>query len=1282
MKHVLQKIVKYLAYSVAAAVILLAIAVGVFRLMLPKLPEYQEQIKNWASAAIGMQVEFSGMDARWRLSGPELNFYDARLITREGDATLVNAREISVGVGLARLLLDRELVVDRVLVYDTDVDVIHEPGDGWRIQGYDLAGFLGTRSDAAAHAGPLTIVGEGIRINLREPARDLAVTVDIESINFDRDARQRSIDASLRLPPDLGNRLQIAASQRSATRKSARPWQFFIEGSALNAAGLAGLWPGEAIPVKGGTLDLSLWLEISAQGIRRATANFVVNQVAAGEPPDYQPVSASGRLEFARHDEEWLVAADDFVLRTPQGQWPQTSLQVRLADASASAFGRIEVSASYLDLDDWRHVVGWIPEPFRRQLAETAPSGVLRDVSFSMTRSDTAAERFDLAADLERAGLSAVAGRPGFRGFSGSLRADQSGGRLEIDARDLLLDLSAYLPQPVALQRAAGTIIWRRGSDGTTVLSDSVRLQNADFDSESSLQVTLPADGSSPVVDLHGNWSVSDISTVPRYLPERWIKPALYRWLGSALVGGTVSSGSVRFVGAIDRFPFDEGDGVFRIEAHLVDATLRYAENWPAAQIAEVDANLENMRLWTESNVVSSLGNRATDAQVEIRDLRDPVLQVSAAAQGTMETIRDFSRQSPIASLFGGQLDQLRVHGDAPFDLQLTYPILDRDAWDFTTVVHPRDGSVQFDGFPAPVTQLDGAVTIRRDSLHADALTGRFLGNPVDIELARIDDPAAEYSVVAQGSGHLDASDLVRDLGMPLGGLVEGDTDYRLSIHFPRIGQEPPVPVRIDIESDLSGMAVRMPEPAAKSPGVARPLATTIEFPARNRIVSTGSLADEMRWSLDFERTAAGWDFDRGALAVGGSEPGVPESRGLHIHGQTPVVDIGEWLDLARKGGQGPGFGERIRSIDLVTDDLYVIGQHLSRHRFILNRSALDWAVQIDGEQAVGMISIPYDLDGPRPIVLDMKTLTLPGGDDEKSATRAPLADPRTLPEIRVTAEQFSLGARHLGSLQADFRKTANGLEAGSFNTDSRSFDVSGRAGWVVATADPAGQRSYLAGKLTSSDVDVTMEQLDYRPGIESEAMDVRFDVSWSGGPKEDFLSSLDGDVQVRFGTGQLDEVEPGAGRVFGLMSIVALPRRLSLDFRDVFERGFVFDEITGSFRLQDGEAFTCDLSLKGPAADVGIVGRTGLVAKDYDQAAVVSANVGNTLPVVGAVVAGPQIAAALLIFSQIFKKPLQEMGQIYYGIDGSWSHPEIDAANAQRFAEASALAGCIGASE
>ena len=185
-------------------------------------------------------------------------------------------------------------------------------------------------------------------------------------------------------------------------------------------------------------------------------------------------------------------------------------------------------------------------------------------------------------------------------------------------------------------------------------------------------------------------------------------------------------------------------------------------------------------------------------------------------------------------------------------------------------------------------------------------------------------------------------------------------------------------------------------------------------------------------------------------------------------------------------------------------------------------------------------------------------------------------------------------------------------------------------------------------------------------------------DVDWPGAPRSDFMEALNGEVAVRLGAGRLSDVDPGAGRMFGLMSITALPRRLALDFSDVFSEGFGYDQIMGDFRLVDGDAYTCNLTFTGPAADVRNVGRTGLVARDYDQAAVVSANVGGSLPVAGFLFGGPQVAAALLIFSQVFQKPLKDMGEVFYAVTGSWDTPGIDPSDSQRFADVSTRAGCL----
>jgi uncharacterized protein YhdP len=136
--------------------------------------------------------------------------------------------------------------------------------------------------------------------------------------------------------------------------------------------------------------------------------------------------------------------------------------------------------------------------------------------------------------------------------------------------------------------------------------------------------------------------------------------------------------------------------------------------------------------------------------------------------------------------------------------------------------------------------------------------------------------------------------------------------------------------------------------------------------------------------------------------------------------------------------------------------------------------------------------------------------------------------------------------------------------------------------------------------------------------------------------------------------------VQPGVGRLFGLISVVDLPRRMALDFGDVFGKGFSFDSIAGDFRFADGSANTANLQIKGPAADISVTGRTGLRARDYDQQVLVVPHVGNSLAVVGALAAGPVGAAAGLAVQGLLGKGLNKVASFRYHITGPWDKPVI----------------------
>jgi uncharacterized protein (TIGR02099 family) len=1276
MKQLLKKLIKGLAYGAAAVVIVLAVAVGIFRLMLPRLPEYQEEIKTWASNAIGMRVEFAGMNARWRLSGPELSFFDAGLGMIGSEADILTAGEVSIGVGLLRLVADRELVVDRVSIRNTQIDLRQDESGTWQVQGMPLDEIIGARSVPAAGGGEVEVVGQNIAVSYEHPESGQIVPMLLRSISVMRDPRELRVEADIDLPDEFGDSIEVSANQLVMDGVE-DTWRLYAEADSLNLAGLSRLQPVGLPNIRSGTLDLSIWMDLAIGEVLSATANVDVEDLLADTEDTISPFSMQGSFEYSAELDGWLLAANQLRVSTADSTWPQSSFQIRVIEGPDGRMAGLRANSGYFNLDDIRYVRAWLPVGVRNQLSRYAPSGIMRGVSIELTDMGGDSAGFDLSADLEEAGIAATDGLAGIRNLSGSIRADSDGGRVEIESAGLSLDLGSHLAAPLGFDSVVGTVIWRRNQDGMIVLSDSVRIRNADLDSRMNLQVSIPGGGEAPFIDFESTWSVSDLSAMHKYLPVQLIQPNLRQWLTDAMVAGRIPRGTTQFIGSLDKFPFDDGDGVFRIEARLEDATLLYSPKWPAPRFNHLDLVVDKMRLYSEENSTVNLGNSVEDATIEIPDLRRPVLGIEAFATGTLETIRSYALQSPINSVLGGQLDRVEIEGDASFDLSIRYPIQDKENYDFSTRIRTSGGVIRVAGFPAPISELNGTVSITRNDVSSESLFGHFLGYPVNLQLSRIQEPDSPHSVILEATGQTTAEDLQSEFGMPLTGVLDGDTEYRATMRFPNAQAPQPGTLQVLVKSDLFGFQSNLPRPLDKSDDEVLPLALNIEFPAANQITTAGSLAGEVNWMARFVKLQDEWDFDRGVLAVGGDYPDDPNTRGLHIQGQAAEVDLHAWLAEGRRGNRETGLGDRIRTIDLNVDHFHAVGQLFTNHRLVVNRSGQDWVIQLSGEEVQGTVTVPYDFTGDRPMTLEMERLVLPGDDEEEGLEEEPL-DPRSLPAISIRADEFAFGQRFFGRLEADFDRTDRGLESARLVTQDESFTVEGAAGWIIDAYEETGQRTYFEAVLKSSDVRRTSQRLNYDPGVSAGSMEIDLDVGWAGGPRDDFLSVLNGNVGVTLGAGRLTEVEPGAGRVFGLMSFVALPRRLALDFSDVFDTGFSFDLITGRFRITNGDAYTCDLTLTGPAADVGIVGRAGLSSRDYNQSVIVSANVGNTLPVVGLFTGGPQVAAALLVFSQLFKKPLKDMGQVYYAVEGSWDDPVIGNADSQHFAETSSLAGCL----
>jgi uncharacterized protein YhdP len=225
------------------------------------------------------------------------------------------------------------------------------------------------------------------------------------------------------------------------------------------------------------------------------------------------------------------------------------------------------------------------------------------------------------------------------------------------------------------------------------------------------------------------------------------------------------------------------------------------------------------------------------------------------------------------------------------------------------------------------------------------------------------------------------------------------------------------------------------------------------------------------------------------------------------------------------------------------------------------------------------------------------------------------------------------------------------------FRVSGESLSVEARGDWL---GDRERNRSTWEATLKSPDLGAALRTLGFAEGIKGGNTEATVQISWPGPPGSPDLEGLKGRVALKVTSGRIVDLEPGAGRIFGLLSVQALPRRLLLDFRDLFLKGFTFDEITGRFRIDEGDAYSDDLVVRGPAAAMKVIGRTGLARRDYDQLVTVNPNVTGSLPLAGWAVGGPTVGAVILFFQRMLGDEVNENSGIHYRVTGNWDAPKV----------------------
>jgi uncharacterized protein (TIGR02099 family) len=888
----------------------------------------------------------------------------------------------------------------------------------------------------------------------------------------------------------------------------------------------------------------------------------------------------------------------------------------------------------------------------------------VRTAAISLEKRDDAHD-YTVSGQFAELGITARDGVPGFGGLTGELRADRRSGRLELRTTGGSFDWPDVFRAPLELSSATGIVVWREGPDAVRVVTDDLVVATPDASTRTNLELTLPLGDGAPSLDLETAVSSFAVGVVHKYLPAGKMPPAVVEWLDGALQGGLVREGNLRFSGPLNAFPFDHGEGEFRAVAQVEGGRLAYISDWPWAE--DLDGTVEFVNAgFTARGSGRTLGNRTSDVRASIADLRSGVLDLNLDTIGPLAQVLQYLQSAPlIARHLGPDFDRVEApNGTGEVHVNMSLPLKDRAAYDLKAALDMTDGELAFRGFAPHATEIQGRLALTGGSLSGEGIEAIFLDGPV---VARVDSPEVEgYRARISLEGEVTIDAVVNAFDLPFGGYMAGQTRWQGSLMIPAAEIDDREPPRITVDSNLTGVALRLPAPFAKAPSEPTNLEVELTFPPSGALEMQGYLGASRRFALEFDPDAARgkYKFKRAALRFGGALPALRMERGVTIDGTIAELNIDDWLALGRgssggAGGRGGGSGSlagAFAGAEVQVAELAVFGQKLGTTKLSARRRTDDWQLEVDSEPVAGTLLVPADLGKDPQIVAVMRRLRLAAATGGQTVVGK--VDPRNLPGLQLHADEFVLGQRRLGRLDAEVLSDPLGLRLVSFESATQSFSAQGSGGWFTGSD---GDTTRIAVSLTSSDVTKTLDELGFDSIVQAQSLDVTASVYWPGPPSGAWMDHVGGDFALHAKKGSLLDVQPGAGRVVGLLSISALPRRLALDFRDVFNRGLVFDEINGDFVVVDGNAYTDNLKLTGPVAEIGVIGRTGLRDKDYRQQAVVTAEPGKVLPTVGGLLGGPAVAAALLIFTRIFKEPLKGIGRASYCVSGHWEQPMVE---------------------
>ncbi len=543
-----------------------------------------------------------------------------------------------------------------------------------------------------------------------------------------------------------------------------------------------------------------------------------------------------------------------------------------------------------------------------------------------------------------------------------------------------------------------------------------------------------------------------------------------------------------------------------------------------------------------------------------------------------------------------------------------------------------------------PIERATGKVSFTESTLAVHKVTGRLFGGAVAINGGTRPDRTIE--IVAAGDATVEG--LRPLLDHPWRRHLSGSSAYTatISVHEGH--------TNVGVESSLRGLASALPPPFAKDAADALPL--HLEFTpegggTRDRISATleGLASAELQRRRQGEtmtvQRAAVW------LSPGAGEPArVSERPGTLIYGSLAAFDLDRWRPFIDEGRGAEAATALALDLKLGTLDAY--GKRLHDLTLRAGADPAGWSANLQSEEISGDVSYRNEAGGQ--LVARLTQARIP--DDYPGAKPDDAGRSKELPALDLIAERFTFRDKRLGHVELKAQRAGDEWRVEKIAMENPEASISGEGLWRTA---PSSMTS-LTFKIEASDASKFLDRLGYPNLLLGGKARMQGAVSWSGDPEAIDYPSLSGEVQLQAEDGQFLEIDPGIGKLISLMSLQAIPRRLTLDFRDVFSKGFAFDHIAAAAHIDRGVMTLKEFKMSGSAAESEMSGEVDLGKETQDLKVRVIPSLGDTAAAVLAFL-NPLLIFPAAIAQRILKDPLGHIFAFNYAVTGSWADPKVE---------------------